>query len=110
MRRYFGWAVLSMGLEAAVVAVGTSIMIEHQKGNRDAGCNAQKVCTSDGYQATQTIDSLVPWNTASWFIAIAGVGAGVALVGLSPPGAGDKTAIKMSPAPAGLTLGVERSF
>ena len=110
MRRVLGWVSLSVGVEAAVVAVVTSVMIEHQKGIRDDGCNAAKECTAKGFGATNTIDTLTPWNTASWFIAAAGLGAGTVLLLVSQPESERKTAVTLAPASSGLTLGVRSTF
>ncbi len=110
MRRVLGWATLSVGAEAAVIAVVTSVMIEHQKGIRDDGCNAQKVCTTDGFNAANTISTIVPWNTATWFIAAAGIGAGTVLLLVSQPKSERQTAITLSPESSGLALGVRSTF
>ncbi len=110
MRRVLGWVSLSIGIEAVAVAVVTSALIEHQKGVRDDNCNAQKVCNAEGFAAVSTIDSIVPWNTASWFVAAAGLGAGAALVITSPRESTPRTAITLSPNSSGLGLGVRSTF
>jgi hypothetical protein len=109
-RRVLGWVTLSIGAEAAVIAIATSLMIEHQKSIRDDGCDAAKVCTAKGLAATSTIDTLVPWNTASWFVAAAGLGAGTVLLLVSQPESERKTAVTLAPASSGLTLGVRSTF
>jgi hypothetical protein len=110
MRRVLGWVTLSIGAEAAVIAVVTSGMIEHQKSIRDSGCNAQKICTTDGFNAANTISTIVPWNTATWFVAAAGLGVGTVLVLISPPGSEKSTAIAVTPESSGLQLGVRSTF
>jgi hypothetical protein len=111
MRRFLGWAVLSVGVEAAIVAVATSIMIEYQKGIRSNHCDDQKVCDSRGKGAANTIDSIVPWNTGAWITAIAGVGAGLTLVLVSPRKEGDpETAITVSPTSSGAGLTLRGGF
>ena len=110
MRRVLGWVSLSIGAEAAVVALATSILIEHQKSVRDDGCNAQKVCDAAGFAAVNTIDTIVPWNTATWFIAAAGVGLGTVLLIISPSKSEQKTAITLSPGPSGPGLGLRSTF
>jgi hypothetical protein len=110
MRRVLGWVSLSIGAEAAVVAVATSLLIEHPKSVRDRDCNAQKVCGADGFDAVGTIDTIVPWNTASWFIAAAGLGAGTVLLILSPSPNERSTAVTLSPLPSGVGLGVRSAF
>jgi len=110
MRRVLGWVSLSIGAEAAVVAIATSILIEHQKSVRDDGCNAQKVCNPQGIAAVNTITTIVPWNTATWFIAAAGLGAGAVLLIISPSESDHKTAVTLSPDPSGLGLGLRSTF
>jgi hypothetical protein len=109
-RRTLGWISLTIGAESAVIAVATSIMIEHSKGTRDGDCNAQKVCGSDGFNAAGTIDLLTPWNTAAWFVAAAGLGAGAVLLIISPRESEQRTALTVSPTPGGLGLGMRSTF
>src|ERR1700722_2414005 len=110
MRRVLGWVTLTIGAEAAVIAVATSILIEHQKSIRDDDCNAQKVCGAPGFAAVGTIQTLVPWNTATWFVAAAGLGAGTVLLVTSPKESERTTAVTLSPGPSGLGLGVRSTF
>jgi hypothetical protein len=110
MRRVLGWVTLSIGIEAAILASVTSALIEHQKGLRDDGCNAQKVCDAAGFAAVGTIDTLVPWNTASWVVAAAGLGIGTALLLISQPESPQRTAITLSPNSSGLGVGVRSTF
>jgi hypothetical protein len=110
MRRVLGWVSLSIGAEAAVIAVVTSGMIEHQKGIRDDGCNAQKVCNLDGFNAANTISTITPWNTATWFVAAAGLGVGTVLLLISQPRSEQRTAITLSPESSGLQLGLRSTF
>jgi hypothetical protein len=110
MRRVLGWVALTIGAEAAVIAVATSILIEHQKSVRDDDCNAAKVCSAPGFAAVGTIHTIVPWNTATWFVAAAGLGAGTVLLVTSPKESERSTAITLSPGPSGLGLGVRSTF
>ncbi len=110
VRRYWGLAILSVGVEAAIVAGVTSILILHQKSIRDDGCNAQKVCDEDGKNAASTIDTIVPWNTASWIVGAVGVTAGLVLVLTSQPKAGPETMLTVSPALAGASIGIRSTF
>jgi hypothetical protein len=109
-RRDLGLAFLSIGGEAAIVAIITSAMLEHQMGIRDEGCNAQKVCDTAGIDAVHTISTIVPWNTATWFVAAAGLGIGTVLVVISLPHSERRTAITLSPNESGLGLGLRSSF
>ena len=92
-----------------LVAFGTSGLILYQKGVRDDNCDAQKVCTARGFAASQTIQTLVPWNTGSWIVAAVGVGAGVGLWFASRDDR-KQTAISVSPAPGGVAIGVRSTF
>jgi hypothetical protein len=104
-----GWISFAIGAEAATIAVATSILIEHQKSIRDDGC-PQKVCTSDGFAAVGTIDTITPWNTGSWFVAAAGLAAGVVLVISSPPRHERQTTVSLSPVSSGIDLSVRSTF
>jgi hypothetical protein len=109
-RRVVGWVSLTIGAEAAVVALVTSLLIEHQKGLRDDNCNAQKVCNTTGFGAVSTIDTIVPWNTTTWFVAAAGLGLGTVLLLVSKPESEKQTAITVSPVSSGLGLGLRSTF
>lgn len=109
-RRVLGWVSLSIGAEAAAVAIATSLLIEHQKSVRDENCSAQKVCNEAGFNAVTTIDTIVPWNTVTWIVAAAGLGAGTVLLITSPPGSEHRTALTLSPNSSGLGLGVRSTF
>lgn len=110
MRRMIGWISLAIGAEAATIAVATSILIEHQKSIRDEGCNAQKVCKPDAFAAVGTIDTITPWNTGSWFVAAAGLGAGIVLLIASPPKHERQTTVSLSPISSGIDLTVRSTF
>jgi hypothetical protein len=110
MRRFGGWIVLSVGTAAAVVAGVSSIMIQHQKAVRDDNCSAQKLCNQTGKGAADTIDSMVPWNTATWITAIAGVAVGVTLVVISPPGKSNETSLTVDPTAGGAGLNLRGAF
>jgi hypothetical protein len=109
-RRTLGWVSLAIGAEAAVVAVATSIMISHQAGVRNDNCNDAKVCNATGIGAVGTIDSIVPWNTASWIVAAAGLGAGTILLVISQPKSEHPTALTVSPNGSGMSFGLRSSF
>jgi hypothetical protein len=108
--RTIGWVSIALGSEAAVVAAVTSILILHQKGVRDDNCTAQRVCSQTGLDANSTIDTLLGWNAASWIVAAAGLGAGVALVLTHRPHAEKSVAVGVSPTAGGMALGVRGTF
>ena len=107
--RTLAWASVSVGAVAAIVAIGTSELLLYQKGVRDDNCDAQKVCTPRGLAASETIHTLVPWNTGSWIAAAVGLGAGVGLW-FASRGDRQQTAIGVSPSPSGLAIGVRSTF
>jgi hypothetical protein len=109
-RRTLGWISLAIGIEAAAIAVTTSFMLLHEKSILDDNCNAQKQCSRAGIDAQEPIRQTVPWNTGSWIVAAAGVGAGTVLLLTSRRESGRSTALAISPSPAGLALGLRSQF
>jgi hypothetical protein len=108
--RALGWVSLSIGAEAAVVAGVTSLMLLHEKSTRDDNCDAERVCSQRGLDASGTIASIVPWNTAAWIVAAAGIGAGAFLLFTNRGDTGRRTVITVSPTAAGLGLRLWSSF
>jgi hypothetical protein len=109
-RRTLGWVALSVGAEAALAAIVTSIMIVHDKSILDDQCNAQKLCTETGADAAGAIANLKPWNTGTWIAGIVGLGAGAALLFTSQPDKPASTAITLSPEGSGAGLGLRSQF
>jgi hypothetical protein len=107
--RVLGWVSLSLGAEAAIVAVTTSFLLLHEKNVRDAECDAQKICSQRGLDANSTIASLVPWNTASWIVAAAGIGGGAVLLLTHRPDT-RQTAMGVAPSAGGLDLKLWSTF
>lgn len=108
--RTLGWIGISVGAEAALVAIGTSAMILHQKTVRDDNCNAQRMCSSAGLDANGTIATLVGWNAAAWVVTAAGLGAGGILLAVGWEDAKRTTAIGAAPIGSGMGLRVRSSF
>jgi hypothetical protein len=108
--RTLGWIGISVGAEAAIVAVGTSALLLHEKQVRDADCNARRICSSAGVDANGTIGTLVGWNTAAWVVTAAGLAAGGILLAISWRDAQRTTAITVAPTGSGVGLGVRSSF
>jgi hypothetical protein len=101
LARTFGWVSLAIGGESAVVAAVTSILMLEDKSTRDSGCNAQKVCSSDGFNANVQLSAAAGWNAGAFVLAAAGLGIGAYLI-LSHPVAEH---VRVSVSPAGATLG-----
>jgi hypothetical protein len=108
--RTIGWISIAVGAEAAVAGIVTSAMALHEKGVRDSNCNAQKVCKQVGMDANATLATLFGWNTASWIVAVAGLGVGTALVVTNPRIKNDQIALTVAPTPGGAALGLTGRF
>ena len=85
-------------------------MLLHEKSVLDDNCNAQKQCKPAGIDAQGAIRETVPWNTGSWIVAAAGMGAGTVLLLTSRRESGRSTALAVSPSPAGLALDLRSQF
>jgi hypothetical protein len=92
------------------VAVVTSAMALHEKGVRDDNCSAAKVCSQAGLDANATLGTLLDWNTASWIVAVAGLGVGTVLVLTHPAIKNDQVAVTFGPAPGGAAVALTGRF
>jgi hypothetical protein len=108
--RTYGWVSVGIGAEAAVMAVGTSLMMLHDKSVRDSNCSAQKICSQTGVDAAQDIGLLGGWNAGAWIVAAAGLGVGGYLLWRDPSGSERRTAITIDPMGTGVGLGVRSRF
>jgi hypothetical protein len=99
-----GWVAIAVGAEAALVAMGTSALMLHNKSVRDADCDAQKSCSQAGLDANSQLSALSGWNAGAWTVAALGLGAGTFLVLSNPPPKEPRTSISISP------LGVRSDF
>jgi hypothetical protein len=108
--RNLGWVGIGIGADAAVVAIGTSLMMLHDKSVRDGSCNAEKVCSPSGFDANGDIASLATWNTGAWIVAALGLGIGGVLVLSDHAGSSQRAAITVHAVGSGAGLGVESSF
>ncbi|HEX8796614.1 MAG TPA: hypothetical protein VF765_36940, partial [Polyangiaceae bacterium] len=57
--RMDGWILVGIGGASALIAVGTSIFMLHDKSVRDDNCDANKVCSSAGLSANNELGQLV---------------------------------------------------
>jgi hypothetical protein len=108
--RTAGWVVLSIGAEATVLAVITSIMMLHDKSVRDDNCDANRLCSSAGLQANVDIGNLAWWNASAWAVAGVGLAVGAVLVATNPPASVQRTAVAIAPTGSGVGLSVRSSF
>jgi hypothetical protein len=86
--RELGWVSVGVAAESLLVAIPTSIYIQHKKSILDADCNAQKQCSQDGVNVATSLPELTKVNTISWALAIVGAGAGAVLLFVTRPEAG----------------------
>lgn len=108
--RTLGWIGISVGAEAAIVAIGTSGVLLHEKKVRADDCNAQRFCSSDGIDANSTIGTLVGWNAAAWVLTAVGFGAGGALLAIGSEDAKPTVAITAAPIASGIGVGMRSAF
>ena len=110
VRRIYGYVSLAIGAEAAVIAVVTSFLLLLEKSALVGECDAQKRCSRTSVAETGAIQQTVPWNTTSWIVAVAGLGAGTILLLTSAPESSKSTALTVSPNPGGAALGLRSTF
>ena len=101
MARTTGWIATSIGAGAGILALGTSILMLKDKGDRDSNCS-DKVCNPNGITANSQLSDLGPWNAAVWVVAAAGLGAGAFLLFTNPADDGRSTQVGVTP--GGLSL------
>jgi hypothetical protein len=108
--RTYGWVVLGAGGSATILAVGTSILMLHDKGVRDSNCNADKVCALAGFNANEDLKYTAGWNAGAWIAAAAGLGVGSVLILSTTDGAGRRSDVAVKPVGSGVGLGVGSTF
>jgi len=108
--RTLGWIGISVGAEAAIVAIGTSGILLHERKVRADDCNAQKLCSLDGLNANNTIATVVGWNAAAWAVTGAALGAGAALLALGWEDAKRTAAVAAAPIGSGAGIRMWSSF
>jgi hypothetical protein len=81
--RALGWAAISIGADAGVVAVVTSFMMLHENSIRSDNC-VNKQCNSSGIAANDELHQLALWNATAWVVGAVGLGAGLVLVLTNP--------------------------
>ncbi len=109
-RRTWGWALGSVGAASAVIALGTSIVMLKDNGDRNANCNAAHVCNANGITANQAINDLGGWNLAAYIVAGVGLGAGAYLLLTNPADKRRTTEVGVAPNGSGGSLLLQGSF
>jgi hypothetical protein len=100
-RRMAGWISLGIGGSAALIALGTSIVMLRDKSNRDSGCDANKVCTAAGFTANNELGQLVGWNIGAFAVAAVGLGVGAFLILTNPSDREMGTQVGIAPTGSG---------
>ena len=108
--RTLGWISVAIGGTAALVAIGTSGLMLHDKSVRDANCNAQKICTPDGASANASLDGLTWWNAGAYALSAVGFVVGAYLLITNPAETGRGTALFVAPNPSGAGVGLRSNF
>jgi hypothetical protein len=112
--RVAGWVSLSIGAEAAAVAIATSVLLVHEKSVRDGECDADKVCSQRGLDTSGTIGSLAAVNAAAWIVGAAGIGAGAILLlthrAETTARTRDRLIVAVSPTPTGVGVRLWSTF
>jgi hypothetical protein len=108
--RTWGWAAISIGAAAGVLALGTSGLMLHDLSVRGADCSSNKVCTPDGATANAALADIAPWNVATWVITAVGLGVGVYFLVTNPTDQAMGTQVGIVPNGSGATLSARGSF
>lgn len=108
--RAWGWVSVGLGGAAGLIAVGTSILMLEDSRTRNAGCNAQKMCSSSGSTANTALSDLAGWNTVSWVVTAAGLGVGAYLLITHPTDKAMGAQVGVVPNGSGADLQLRGSF
>lgn len=109
-RRTFGFALAGVGVAGLGVAAITSVMVVSKKSAVDAGCQADKSCTSAGLDAAHSGRTLEVVSNVGWVVGAAALGAGAYFILTSGSSSKPSTAVALLPNPAGGQLSLSRSW
>jgi hypothetical protein len=84
IRKPAGYVIAAVGLAGLGVAAYTGVALLHDKSAVNDHCDASKHCDSRGMEAVSSINTLKPWNAASWVVGVLGLGFGGYLILTSP--------------------------
>jgi hypothetical protein len=99
-----------VGAAGMVVATITGAMLLARRSTVREHCDANDRCDDDGLRAADSAKPLVPINTASWIVGVAGLGAGAYLYLSAPPASGEQAGGLGRHAQQGLALRVRGVF
>jgi hypothetical protein len=100
-RRMAGWISLGIGGSAALIALGTSIVMLNDKSARDSNCDASQVCSPAGLAANNELGQMVGWNIGAFAVAAVGLGVGAFLVLTNPSDREMGTQVGVAPTGSG---------
>jgi hypothetical protein len=109
-RRPLGFALGSVGIAGLSAAAITSIMVVNKKSAVDAGCNADRLCTSSGLDAAHSGRTLEIVSNVGWVAGAAALGAGAYFLLTSGSSSKPSTAVALLPNPSGGQLSMSRSW
>jgi len=109
-RRMIGWISIGIGGGAALIALGTSIVMLNDKSARDNGCNADKVCSSSGLAANNELGQMSGWNIGAFAVAAVGLGVGAFLVLTNPSDKDIGTQVGIAPTGSGTGFVLRSTF
>lgn len=108
--RTWGWAAVSIGASAGLLAIGTSVLMLEDNSTRNSNCDAQKVCNSSGLTANAQMQDLSPWNAGMWVVGIVGLGIGAYLLITHPTDRAMGTQVGVAPNGSGGSFLLRGSF
>jgi len=108
--RTLGFALGGVGIAGLGVAAITSIMVVNKKSAVDAGCQADKSCTSAGLDAAHAGRTLEIVSNVAWLVGAAALGAGAYFLLTNGPSSQPSTAVAVLPNPSGGQLSLSRSW
>lgn len=110
MARMWGWISIGVGGGAALIALGTSAWMLHDKSVRDDNCDASKVCSSAGLSANNELGQMVGWNIGAYAVAAVGFGVGAFLILTHPSDKEMGTQVGVAPTGSGTGFVLRGSF
>jgi hypothetical protein len=109
-RRMAGWISIGIGSSAALIALGTSIVMLHDKSVRDSDCDANKVCSPSGLTANNELGQMAGWNVGAFAVAAVGLGVGAFLILTNPSDREMGTQVGIAPTGSGTGFVLRSTF
>jgi len=109
-RRMAGWISIGIGGSAALIALGTSIVMLNDKSARDSNCNDKQVCTPSGFAANNELGQMSGWNIGAFAVAAVGLGVGAFLILTNPSDREMGTQVGIAPTGSGTGFVLRSTF